>query len=155
MPRLSASGLSASGLLALAGACALAGCGIPNTVLDEGRIRAATEAHFGSARFPIDVGPVIQSGDHAIADWTQGDFGGRALFERGSHGWMLLLCSGDSIRRAENLQRAGVPAFNAGWIADRLAKAEAALPPERLARMKRFVGTAQDHERYLKTLETR
>ena len=72
--------------LALAGAIALAGCGIQNTVVDEGRIREATEAHFGSPRFPLDIGPVVISGDHAIADWTQGDFGGRALFERGSYG---------------------------------------------------------------------
>lgn len=136
----------------LASALALAGCGIPNTVLDEARIREATEAHFGSPLAPIDVGPIVVSGDHAIADWSQGDFGGRALFERGSHGWMLLLCSGDSIRRADNLKRAGVPEFNAGWIADQLAKAEAKLPPERLARMQRFVGTAADHEAYLKTL---
>ena len=136
----------------LVGALALAGCAIQNPVVDEGRIREATEAHFGSPLAPIDVGPVVVSGDHAIADWTQGDFGGRALFERGAYGWMLLLCSGDSIRRAENLKRAGVPDFNAGWIADQLASAEAKLPPERLARMKRFVGTAADHEAYLKTL---
>ena len=136
----------------LVGALALAGCAIQNPVVDEGRIREATEAHFGSPLAPIDVGPVVVSGDHAIADWTQGDFGGRALFERGAYGWMLLLCSGDSIRRAENLKRAGVPDFNARWIADQLAAAEAKLPPERLARMKRFTGTAADHEAYLKTL---
>ncbi len=137
---------------ALAGAIALAGCGIPNHVVDETRIRDATQAHFGSPRFPIEIGPVVMSGDHAIADWTQGDFGGRALFERGTHGWMLVLCSGDSIRHAENLKRAGVPVFNAGYIADQLAKAEAALPRERLARMKRFVGTAADHEKYVESL---
>lgn len=137
----------------LAGALALAGCGIPNPVVDESRIREATEAHFGSRLVPIEIGPVIVSGEHAIADWTQGDYGGRALFERGDHGWMLLLCSGDSIRRADNLERAGVPRFNAGWIADRLAEAEAALPAERLARMKRFVGNAADHQRYLEGLE--
>lgn len=140
---------------ALAGAIALAGCAIQNPVVDEGRIRDATEAHFGSPRFPLDIGPVVISGDHAIADWTQGDFGGRALFERGSYGWMLLLCSGDSIRRPENLMRAGVPDFNAHRIAEQLAKAEAALPPGRLARMKRFIGTAQDHENYLETLEAK
>lgn len=139
--------------LAVAGVIALAGCTIQNPVVDAVRIREATEAHFGSPRFPIDVGPVVVSGDHAIADWTQGDYGGRALFERGTYGWMLLLCSGDSIRRAENLQRAGVPEFNAGYIADQLAKAEAKMPLEQLARMKRFAGTAADHEQYLRTLE--
>jgi hypothetical protein len=129
----------------------LAGC-IPNTVLDESKVRQATETHFGSPLAPIDIGPIVVSGDHAVADWTQGQFGGRALFQRHGGGWMLLLCSGESIRRADNLKRAGVPDYSAGRIADRLAAAEAALPAERLARMKRFVGTAADHEKYLKTL---
>lgn len=124
--------------------------GLPS--LHGGRPSLQREAHFGSPLAPIEIGPVVLSGDHAIADWTQGDFGRRALFERGSHGWMLLLCSGDSIRRAENLKRAGVPDFNARWIADHLAKAETRLPPQRLARMKRFTGTAHDHEDHLKTL---
>ncbi|RYD65162.1 MAG: copper uptake system-associated protein [Sphingomonadales bacterium] len=135
----------------LAGALLLAGC-IPNTVLDESKVRQATETHFGSRLAPIDIGPIVVSGNHAVADWTQGQFGGRALYERHGGGWMLLLCSGDSVRRADNLRRAGVPDFNAGWIADQLAAEEAALPPERLACMKRFVGTAADHEKYLKTL---
>ncbi len=135
----------------LVGALLLTGC-IQNTVLDESKVREATESHFGSPRAPIDVGPIVVSGNHAVADWTQGQFGGRALFERHGGGWMLLLCSGDSIRRADNLKRAGVPDFNAGWIADQLASAEAKLPPERLSRMKRFVGTAADHEAYLNTL---
>ncbi|ONF95089.1 copper uptake system-associated protein [Sphingomonas jeddahensis] len=139
-------------LLGLVGILVLAGCAIENPVVDQGRVEEATQQHFGSEFVPIDVGPIIVSGDHAIADWTQGDYGGRALYERGEYGWMLLLCSGDSIRRAENLKRAGVPDFNAGWIAEQLAKAEATLPPERLARMKRFVGTAADHERYLQAL---
>jgi len=136
----------------LAGALLLSGC-FANTVLDQGQVREATQAHFGSARLPLDVGPIVVAGDHAIADWTQGDFGGRALFERNGGSWMLVLCSGDSIRRADNLRRAGVPDFAADLIAERLAKEEAALPPERLARMRRFVGTAAEHERYLETLD--
>jgi len=129
----------------------LAGC-FQNIVLDEGKVREATQDHFGSALAPIEIGPVVVSGDHAVADWTQGDFGGRALFQRDGSGWMLLLCSGDSIRRAANLARAGVPAFNAGRIADQLATAEARMPAERRARLRRFVGTAADHEDYLKSL---
>ncbi|SOB87680.1 hypothetical protein SAMN06297144_2816 [Sphingomonas guangdongensis] len=130
----------------------LAGCGISNPVVDDAKVREATELHFGSPLLPIDVGPVVLSGDHAIADWTQGDYGGRALFERNGAGWILLLCSGDSVRRAANLERAGVPPFNAAAMADQLVKEERDLPPERLARLKRFVGTAADHQRYLRRL---
>lgn len=139
-------------LWSLAAALLLASC-FSNTVLDKGRVREATEAHFGSALIPLEVGPIVVAGNHAIADWTQGDFGGRALFEREGGSWMLVLCSGDSIRRADNLRRAGVPDFAADIIADQLAKSEAALAPERLARMRRFVGTAAQHEQYLRTLE--
>lgn len=138
----------------LAAAFLLAGC-FSNTVLDQGQVREATQQHFGSARFPIEVGPVVVSGNHAIADWTQGEFGGRALFERSGGHWALLLCSGDSIRNAGNLKRAGVPDFSADLITKQLAEAEAALPPDRLKRMRRFVGTAQDHENYLKGLQAR
>lgn len=136
----------------LAIALALAGCGIDNPIVDEGKVREATEAHFASPLAPIEVGPVVISGGHAIADWTQGDFGGRALFENGAYGWSLVLCSGDSIRRAENLERAGVPRFNATYIADTLAAAEATMAPERRDRLKRFTGTLKDHEDYLKSL---
>lgn len=130
----------------------LAGCGISNPVVDEAKVREATELHFGSPIIPIDIGPVVLSGDHAIADWTQGDYGGRALFERNGAGWILLLCSGDSVRRAANLERAGVPAFNAQAMSAELVAAERALSPERLSRLKRFVGTAADHQRYLQRL---
>lgn len=131
----------------------LAGC-IENEVLDRGRVTEVTEEHFGSDLMPIDVGPVVVSGNHAIADWTQGQFGGRALYERYGGSWMLLLCSGDSVRRAANLERAGVPAFNARQMAEQLAAAEARLPPERLSRLKRFVGTAEDHRKYLESLQS-
>lgn len=137
-----------------AGALLLAGS-IPNSAVDRGQVREATQQHFGSVRFPIEVGPVVVSGNHAIADWTQGEFGGRALFERSGAHWALLLCSGDSVRNAGNLKRAGVPGFNADLIAKQLAEAEKALPPERLKRMRRFVGTAQDHENYLKGLQAK
>ena len=137
----------------IAAAMLLPGC-IANPVVDESKVRTATEDHFGSELVPMEIGPVVLSGDHALADWTQGDYGGRAVFERNGGGWMLLLCSGDSIRRPENLIRAGVPAFNAGQIADGLARAEAALPAQRLGRMKRFVGTAADHQKYLRSLES-
>jgi hypothetical protein len=45
----------------------------------------------------LSVGPVVVSGDHAIADWSQGDMGGRALLRRKQGGWVVTLCAGDAI----------------------------------------------------------
>ncbi len=39
----------------------------------------------------LSVGPVVVSGDHAIADWTQGDIGGRALLRRNQGAWAVTL----------------------------------------------------------------
>ena len=59
---------------------------------------------------------VTVSGDHAIADWAQGQMGGRALV------------------------RAGVPATDARKLERERTIAEAKLPPEKAAMFSRFEG---------------
>lgn len=73
---------------------------------------------------PLMPGPVVVEGDHAVADWTQGQRGGRALLKR-THGvWTTLLCAGDGIRTADALEAVGVPAAEAQALAGKLALAE-------------------------------
>ena len=45
----------------------LAGC-FQNAVLDEGKVREATQDHFGSALAPIEIGPVVVSGERIGTD---------------------------------------------------------------------------------------
>lgn len=91
----------------------------------------------------LDAGPVVIEGDHAVADWTQGRMGGRALLRRQHGEWITVLCAGDGIRDAEGLAAAGVPAAIAGRLATRLAEAEKQVPAERLARMSAFMGVVR------------
>ena len=37
---------------------------------------------FGKPNETLSVEPIMVSGDHAVADWTQGEMGGRALLRR-------------------------------------------------------------------------
>ena len=91
----------------------------------------------------LDAGPVVVAGDYAVADWTQGDRGGRALMQRQGGTWTTLLCAGDGIRDADGLRAVGVPATQADTLAKALVRAEIGLAPDRLARMSRFAGTVR------------
>ena len=88
----------------------------------------------------LSVGPIVVSGDHAIADWTQGDMGGRALLGRKQGAWSVTLCAGDAIKSSEALKTAGVPQPDAVHLAQALASAEATVAPERVAMFSRFEG---------------
>lgn len=51
-----------------------------------------------------------------------------------------MLCAGDAIKSAEALEQTGIPAAEAERLAEALAKAEAKLPPERVAQFATFEG---------------
>lgn len=80
------------------------------------------------------------SGNHAIADWVQGEMGGRALLRSQRGVWAIVLCAGDSIKSRDALLKAGVPLADAERLASDLATAEAKLPPEKSAMFSRFDG---------------
>ncbi|HMM91321.1 copper uptake system-associated protein [Bradyrhizobium sp.] len=95
---------------------------------------------FGKPGEPLSVGPVVVSRDHAIADWAQGEMGGRALLRRKQGAWAVTLCAGDAIKSSEALKAAGVPQPDAIHLAQALASAESGLAPERVAVFARFEG---------------
>jgi hypothetical protein len=95
---------------------------------------------FDKPNESLSVGPVVVSGDHAIADWTQGDMGGRALLRRKQGGWVVTLCAGDAMKSSEALKTAGVPQPEAIQLARDLAVAESRLAPEQVAMFSRFEG---------------
>jgi hypothetical protein len=95
---------------------------------------------FDKPNEALSVGPVVVSGDHAIADWTQGEMGGRALLRRKQGAWSVTLCAGDAIKSSEALRTAGVPQPDAIHLAQALASAESSLAPERVSMFARFEG---------------
>jgi hypothetical protein len=82
--------------------------------------------------------PIVIERDYALADWTQGDHGGRALLHKVGGRWQIDLCAGDSIRTSDGLIRSGVPAPVASPLAQRLVEAERELPPSLLSQFSSF-----------------
>ena len=72
------------------------------------------------------------SGDHAIADWVQGQMGGRALLHRRQASWTIILCAGDAIKAQEALVKAGVPVADARKLEVDIRVAESNWRPKRL-----------------------
>lgn len=106
----------------------------------ETRIRSLMAGQFDRPDSRLEVGPIVVVSDHAVAGWTQGEMGGRALLRRKGYDWQIVLCSGDQIKSAEALQKVGLPHGAANELARRLAAAEATIDPARLAMFARFDG---------------
>lgn len=86
----------------------------------------------------VEIDPVVVAERFAVASWTQGANGGRALLRRDRDVWSVLLCSGDQIREAHALEQGGVPAGTAAKLAALLEEAESRVAPERRAKFSLF-----------------
>ncbi len=86
------------------------------------------------------VEPVEVVDDFAVASWTQGERGGRALLRRADDKWRIVLCSGDALRSAAMLADAGVPGAAAERLAALLKESESKLPPKQVALFSTFEG---------------
>jgi hypothetical protein len=107
---------------------------------DQNSIGRLLHGMFDKPAETLSVEPIMVSGDHAIADWAQGQMGGRALLRRQHQSWTLILCAGDGIKSKEALLKAGVPAVDAEKLERDMTTAEAKLTPERTAMFSRFEG---------------
>ncbi|WP_439542789.1 copper uptake system-associated protein [Hyphomicrobium sp.] len=131
-------------LLACAGMALSGAIPFPSPALahdDAASIREVIGSTWDKPGSKVETRPVVVSGDHAVASWTQGDRGGRALLRRNGGIWTVALCSGDPLRSAGWLAEAGVPHADADRMANALATAEALEPAERRAKFSLFEGT--------------
>lgn len=107
---------------------------------DEAAIRRLLTDLFDKPEARLAVDPVVIDVDVAIADWSQGDLGGRALLRRKAGVWEIALCAGDALRQSAALERLGLAKPRAEALAAALASAEKGLSPALLARMAQFDG---------------
>ncbi len=110
---------------------------------DKAAIRTLIGKTWDTPEQKVFTDPVVVDGDHAVAGWTQGARGGRALLHRRPDGWAVVLCSGDPLREAAVLIQSGVPEARAGKIAAALAAAESQADPERVHLFSTFEGVMQ------------
>ena len=103
-------------------------------------IRHVLMATFDKPEARLSVDPIVVVGSHAVADWSQGERGGRALMRRGADGWQIVLCAGDGLKQASVLRDAGIDAPSADRLARELVSAESRLSADQRARFGSFEG---------------
>lgn len=96
---------------------------------DAGQIEHAMKRQFDRPDAPLKVAPVTVVGEHAVAGWTQGQSGGRALLHKDKNSWSISLCAGDGLLQTRVLESAGIPASQAAQLAKAVAAAESGLQP--------------------------
>lgn len=112
----------------------------PAFASDQDAIRAVMMKTWDKPDARLVIEPIVVSGDHAIAGWSQGDMGGRALLRKKGAAWDVVLCAGDDLKKADVLSKVGLPDANAKALSASLASAEAAVAPARLALFSKFEG---------------
>lgn len=112
-----------------------------------GAIRHVMMATFDKPESRLAVDPIAVVGDHAIAGWTQGDMGGRALLRLKNGTWTIALCAGDQLLDAKALIHAGLAEASAKKLAADTRDAERQTPKARVAMFSRFEGlvSMEDH----------
>jgi hypothetical protein len=108
--------------------------------VDEAAISKLLHTTFDRPEAALTIAPVVVAGNHAIAGWTQGDMGGRALLRKKGQSWNLILCAGDGIKSREALAKIGIPIEDATALERELAAAEGKLPAQQVAMFSRFEG---------------
>lgn len=95
---------------------------------------------FDKPEARLTVEPVTVFKDVAVAGWSQGEMGGRALLRKNDGAWVLTLCSGDALKQAKSLQHFGLDADEAEAMAKSVIEAEAKLDPALVAKFATFDG---------------
>ena len=109
---------------------------------DAEAIRAVLVAESDTPENPLSVEPVVMDGDHALASWSQGDEGGRALLAKRGGAWVLVLFAGADLRLPSFLKTHGVS--GAASLSARFNAAEDGLGADRVALHSSFEGVAMN-----------
>lgn len=70
-------------------------------------IRELLRSTWNTPEAPLALELIVVEHGYAIAGWTQGEWGGRALRREGRGGWVVVLCDGESPARDLQLGFAG------------------------------------------------
>lgn len=107
---------------------------------DADQIAAVMKKQFDRPDAPLAVAPVTVQGSYAVAGWSQGGKGGRALLQKDHNGWFIAVCAGDGLKDAKVLQTTGMSADAASKLAAAVQAAESKLSKEQLALFASFEG---------------
>jgi hypothetical protein len=113
------------------------------SLTDEAQIQAVIGKTYDKPNNKVNTTPISIADDFAVADWTQGKRGGRALMKRVNGNWEILACGNDGLKDTKSLVKAGMSEKTASTIVKKLADLEKLEDPKRLAKFNLF-GTPND-----------
>lgn len=113
------------------------------SLTDEAQIQAVIGKTYDKPNNKVNTTPISIADDFAVADWTQGKRGGRALMKRINGNWEILACGNDGLKDTKSLVKAGMSERTASTIVKKLADLEKLEDPRRLAKFNLF-GTPND-----------
>jgi hypothetical protein len=93
---------------------------------------------FNQPNNPLKINPIVVENNYAIAGWSKGDKGGRALLTNDNNKWTIQLCAGDALKDAKFLKESGVDEKIISTILKKLSVAEAKLDANTLKRFSEF-----------------
>ena len=111
------------------------------------KIKELISKTFDQPKNPVKTNPIVIEGKVAIADWTQGQKGGRALLKRKHHDWEIIACGGAGLLEPSAISGMGISQKIAQNITSKIKDAEAKLSPQQVKQFDSFEGvlsTSQD-----------
>jgi hypothetical protein len=104
------------------------------------KIKALISKTFDQPNLKVQTNPIVIEGKVAIADWTQGQKGGRALLRRKHADWEIIACGGAGFKDPSAITATGISKEIAINITAKLKLAEAKLPPQKIKQLDSFDG---------------
>lgn len=104
------------------------------------RIQKLISKTFDRPDLKVQSDPIVIEGKVAIADWIQGEKGGRALLTRKHVDWEIIACGGAGFKDPAVIAAAGISKRIANNITEKLKTAEAKLPPQKIKQLDSFEG---------------
>jgi hypothetical protein len=99
---------------------------------NEQQIATLLSSTFDNPTAKVKTSPIVVEGDIAIADWIQGEKGGRALLKKSKDKWEITACGGGGFKHPEALIQAGVQQSVANRLTTKLADAEKKLSAKQI-----------------------
>ena len=107
------------------------------------QIRDVISRTYDKPEHKVETAPVIVVDGYAIADWVQGERGGRALMHLIDGNWTIMACGADAFKQPATLIESGIPEQTAQALAKQLHDSEQSLSPEKRKQFS-LLGTKDD-----------
>ena len=104
------------------------------------RIQKLISKTFDRPDLKVQSDPIVIEGKVAIADWIQGEKGGRALLTRKHVDWEIIACGGAGFKDPAVIAAAGISKRIANNITAKLKTAESSLSAQKIKQLDSFDG---------------